>query len=77
VGVSTASFAERVFQALDQTSKPELLLVSIRADENAERFPACVEPEQDFWIHSEHFNDVPAELVGLGALFPRDDLTVA
>jgi len=44
VGVSTASFAERVFQALDQTSKPELFLVSIRADENAERFPACVEP---------------------------------
>jgi hypothetical protein len=56
--ISQRRFAERVFQTLDQTFKPELFLVGILADENSERFLACVEPEQDFWIHSERFNDV-------------------
>src|SRR5258708_13511525 len=51
-------FAERVFKVLDQLFEPQLFLVGIRADNNPDRFPACVEPEKDFWIHSERFNSV-------------------
>jgi hypothetical protein len=49
-------FAERVFKVLDQLFEPQLFLVGILADNNPDRFPACVEPEKDFWIHAERFN---------------------
>ena len=53
-------FAERIFKDLDQLFEPQLFLVGILADRNLQRFPACVEPEKDFWIHSERFNGVLA-----------------
>jgi hypothetical protein len=51
-------FAERVFKVLDQLFEPQLFLIGILTDNNPERFPACVEPEKDFWIHPERFNSV-------------------
>lgn len=50
--------AERLFQALDRNFKPEIFLVGILAESQEDRFQACVEPEDDFWIISEKFNDV-------------------
>src|SRR5258708_23044315 len=56
--VAAKYFAERVFKVLDQLFEPQLFLIGILADNNPDRFPACVEPEKDFWIHSERFNSV-------------------
>src|SRR5258708_10116183 len=56
--VAAKYFAERVFKVLDQLFEPQLFLIGILADNNPDRFPACVEPEKDFWIHSERFSRV-------------------
>jgi hypothetical protein len=50
--------AERLFQKLDKRFKPEIFLVGILDYGVTERFPACVEPEEEYWIRSEDFNDV-------------------
>src|SRR5713226_8223558 len=50
--------AERLFQVLDMRFKPEVFLVGILAEPTVDRFQACVEPEVDFWIAAEEFNDV-------------------
>ncbi len=50
--------AERLFQALDKGFEPEVFLVGILAEPSADRFKACVEPEDDFWITSEEFDNV-------------------
>ncbi len=52
--------AKRLFQALERRFEPEVFLVGILDDATAQRFPACVEPEEDFWIQSEEFNSVPS-----------------
>ncbi|HEY4814485.1 MAG TPA: diadenylate cyclase [Chthoniobacterales bacterium] len=64
-------FAERVFRTLDQLFDPQLFLVGILADHNAERLPACVEPEKDFWIHPERFNSVLALAQSLIPAYPE------
>jgi hypothetical protein len=50
------SAAERVFELLDDRFKPEIFLVGILIDDLKDRYPACVEPENDFWIQSDAFN---------------------
>jgi hypothetical protein len=67
-------FAERVFKALDQLFEPQLFLVGILADPNAERFPACVEPEKDFWIHGDRFNGVLALAQSLIPAYPENGM---
>ena len=48
-----------LFQKLDHRLQPEVFLVGVLADtSNTNHFPACVEPEDDFWIHSEDFRTV-------------------
>jgi hypothetical protein len=64
-------FAERVFKALDQLFEPQLFLVGILADHNAERFAAGVEPERDFWIDAERFNGVLALAQSLIPTYPE------
>jgi hypothetical protein len=64
-------FAERVFKTLDQLFDPQLFLVGILADHNAERLPAYVEPEKDFWIDSERFNGVLALAQSLIPAYPE------
>jgi hypothetical protein len=51
-------FAQRVFKTLDQLFDPQLFLVGVLADHNAEPFAACVEPEKDFWIDADRFSGV-------------------
>ena len=64
-------FADRVFKPLDQLFDPQLFLVGILTDHNAERFPACVEPEKDFWIDAERFNGVLALAQSLIPAYPE------
>jgi hypothetical protein len=64
-------FAERVFKHLDQLFEPQLFLVGILADHNAERFAAAVEPEKDFWIDAERFNGVLALAQSLVSAYPE------
>ena len=50
---------DNIFSSLDKRFQPEIFLVGILVDEhNERRFPACVEPENDFWALSEDFNNV-------------------
>ncbi len=48
--------AKRVFSLLDKRFDPKIFLVGILVEDRSDRFPACVEPEQDFWIKPEEFN---------------------
>jgi hypothetical protein len=51
--------AERLFLTLDKRFRPTIFLVGILENpEMPNRFPACVEPEDDFWIQSDEFDRV-------------------
>lgn len=50
--------AARLFRKLDESFKPEIFLVGILDYDVTDRFPACVEPEDDYWIRSEEFDRV-------------------
>lgn len=52
------SNASRLFETLDSRLEPDVFLVGIQGEPRQDRFPACVEPEDGFWITSEEFNDV-------------------
>ncbi|QDV20304.1 DisA bacterial checkpoint controller nucleotide-binding protein [Gimesia panareensis] len=48
--------AKSIFEMLDDRIDPELFLVGILVEVNKQKYPACVEPENEFWIQSEAFN---------------------
>ncbi len=50
--------AKRLFQTLDARFDPQVFLVGILAEDRADRCPACVEPENNFWVESEAFDGV-------------------
>ncbi|MCD4742996.1 MAG: DNA integrity scanning protein DisA nucleotide-binding domain protein [Desulfobacteraceae bacterium] len=54
--VSQEAAAKRVFELLDGRFNPEIFFVGILIDNLKDCYPACVEPENDFWIQSETFN---------------------
>jgi hypothetical protein len=56
--ISQECVAKRVFGLLDERFEPQVFLVGILVDENENKYPACVEPEQDFWAESEAFDPV-------------------
>jgi hypothetical protein len=68
------SLAERVFRNLDQSFCPEVFLVGVLSDQQENRFPACVEPEEDFWIHSEVFNKVFEIVDKFKAQYPESQI---
>lgn len=47
---------ERIFQLLDERFAPQVFLVGILVEQQENRFPACVDPEQDFWAVSSDFD---------------------
>ncbi len=63
--------AESVFRMLDPAFAPEVFLVGILADSTTDGFPACVEPENDFWISSEDFNGVPDIAARVHSTYPE------
>lgn len=48
--------SESLFKYLDKDFEPEIFLVGILRNNRNDRYPACVEPEKDFWVHSTDFN---------------------
>jgi len=50
--------AEMVFRLLDRRFKPEIFLIGVLSEERSDRFPTCVEPEDDFWAKSEDFDEI-------------------
>jgi len=63
--------AKSLFQLLDPRLEPEVFLVGIRIEDREDRYPACVEPEEDFWIPSEAFNDVLVRANGISPTYPE------
>src|SRR5690349_16114522 len=47
--------AEFALKRLDPDLRPEVFLVGILQEKRNDRFPACVEPEDEHWIESEAF----------------------
>lgn len=47
---------ERIFQLLDERFSPQVFLVGILVEQQENRYPACVDPEQDFWAVSSEFD---------------------
>lgn len=72
--VNQQCVAERVFRVLDARFEPEVFLVGIRGEEGPDRFIACVEPEDDFWIPSEAFDRVVDDYVGIRQTYPESRL---
>ncbi|MDE0623877.1 MAG: diadenylate cyclase [Bryobacterales bacterium] len=50
--------AEELFRKLDDRLRARVFLVGVLAANNTARFPSCVEPGDDFWIHSDNFRSV-------------------
>ena len=66
--------AKRVFELLDDHFKPEIFLVGILIDNMKDRYPACVEPENDFWIQSEAFNSTLQIATDISKDYPEKNL---
>ena len=67
--------AEELFGKLDQRLKPSVFLTGVLDDTSiAARFPTCVEPEEDFWIHSNDFRDVRDISRGIVGQYPESKL---
>ncbi len=69
VGQKTA--AEHFFQKIDKRLKPAVFVVGILAPDEDGHFPASVEPEDEYWIQSEDFNDVPTIAKQLRGAYPE------
>lgn len=48
--------AKSLFKLLDDRFDPEIFLVGVLVEKRSDRYPACVEPEDGFWIQSEEFD---------------------
>ena len=69
------SKAKELFQNLDESLQPEVFLVGMLADKSsASRHQSCVEPEDDFWIHSNDFRTVGEVSQGLIGQYPESNL---
>jgi|SRR5436305_14365326 len=54
--ISQEFAAKRIFTILDKRFAPLVFLVGVLAENRNDRYPVCVEPENEFWINSEEFN---------------------
>ena len=63
--------AEALFKRIDSRLKPEVFLVGILSNEVPDSFPACVEPEDEYWIKSEDLNGVMAIAERLQKAYPE------
>lgn len=66
--------AKSLFRMLDERFEPEVFLVGVLVDDLPGRYKACVEPERDFWIQSETFDDVLARSRELVATYPESEV---
>ena len=54
--------AKKVLGALEPTLKPRAFLIGVRITDDAQRAPACVEPEVHHWAESSDFYDVISDV---------------
>lgn len=65
------SAAIRLLEKLDKNFKPEVFVVGILSGAVAGKFPACVEPEDEYWIRSEDLDAVPSIAQKLRKTYPE------
>ena len=53
---------------------PEVFLVGILYDDRKDRYPACVEPEHDYWIDSSAFDDVKNHASEILPTYPESQM---
>ena len=66
--------AEVLFRKLDDRLRAKVCLVGVLAANSAAPFPSCVEPEDDFWIHSDDFRSVKEISKGLVSQYPESNM---
>ena len=66
--------AQAVFRLLDPRFDPEVFLVGVLDEKATGRHPACVEPEDEFWMPSESFNEVKEAAKPLAATYPESQI---
>lgn len=66
--------ADRLFQELDNGFQPKLFVVGVLAESREERYTACVDPENDFWISSEYFKNTRASAELIRSKYPERNI---
>lgn len=66
--------ARSIFQSLDPRLDPEAFVVGVLAQDRQDRYPACVEPEDRFWIASEAFNSVLERANEIIPTYPESEI---
>ncbi len=66
--------AEFALKRLDEELRPEAFLVGILQEERADRYSACVEPENEHWIESEAFNGAAEMAASIRENYPEAQL---
>ena len=72
--IGQKSAADSVFKILDSRFNADVFLVGILAEEKNGHHPACVEPEERFWIHSTDFNHIRETARELLKGYPESNL---
>jgi DisA bacterial checkpoint controller nucleotide-binding len=72
--VSQQGTAKELFHQIDERLEPQVFLVGILDEQRIDRYPACVEPEHDFWIASEAFNATPTLAANILPTYPEAGL---
>src|SRR5919206_1566482 len=66
--------AEFALKRLDTRLDPDAFLVGILDEARPNRYPACVEPEDEHWIESQAFNDTLELAASLRETYPEAQL---
>jgi hypothetical protein len=66
--------AKELFGSIDKRLRPEVFVVGILADDSANHFAACVEPEKEFWAQSESFTNVLAIASRVVKTYPESEM---
>ena len=68
--------ADSLFAHMDYRLQPEVFLVGVLDDANStDRFPSCVEPEANFWIHADDFTHIRELATDLVTKYPEYGLS--
>jgi len=66
--------AKELLKRLHLQVTPEVFLVGILYDDRKDRYPACVEPELDYWIDSSAFDEVKNRASEILPTYPESQM---
>ena len=70
--------ADHIFKQLDDRFQPDTFLVGILDPKTGiESFPACVEPEEDYWIQSEDLDNTLNIAATLQPTYPESQMLIS